>query len=323
MKKLLDVKPPELGHLPENSNQGITINSICMSLKSIKLVQDLLHANLADLGKIKDSYAKYVSRIKFIVENRPKGQMGLPDIFAPNPQTLKVDPIEGISLGPDDFKVADHYLVLQETSLKDVVKREFLTDKWQQALSRLLLEVDLSAYHNSRADRVHPSDNELLILMKQITKHPRGFVSSKDAAVKVGLLAHYLCEIFGEKNDESVAEAVEELRSRCEEAIGDLLAQSQSVERSTRTAINKMGSRHRAIREANAKYVREAISGMIAEHIVKKVSVPFRINCEQLVSEKPKSKLKVPESPYHTTTCPVERNSSTCWSRKSLRKWGS
>ncbi len=304
MKRVLDLNPINLQEEP--SVQVISINSMCMSIRGIKMVEELLHEKVEALKTLNAMYARWVSSIKFFTNNRQTGDLNSGNVFVPTPKTFKADPVVGVTFSPADFKSADFYVILQETSITVSAPKPsedaklHASEKWQDALSRLLLEVDLSSYHNSHPVPDAANENSMCSLMRRIASQPGGFVASSNLVTRIALLAHRVAEGFAGKDEEFVAGEVAALRGRCRAGMVATLQQNQAVEQSIRAAINDIGNRLTALQEEREKYVHEQMAGIVAGYIIKTMPVLFRLSKEKLTASKAKSKTpeKSMKEPY-------------------------
>jgi len=288
----------------ENLEKSVNITNLCMSLKSIELIHNLLNKNISDLSKFKDVYAKCVGHLQFLLEQRPKDQGSL---FIPNPATFKPEKIEENT----GFNIAhsDCFILFESIKIKDPMKKELFSEKWQQMLHKLLLEVDLMQNYDFTLAKSAENKNEIVQIMCEINKHPAGFVIRKDLETKVSLLAQYLVEIFENMGEEIIPDSINDLKIRCEQNIEDFVNQCKNTEYLLRDAINSMGNRLSILKQINNKYAIKTISGIVANRIIKDFIIPFKIFNEKSPSGPltAKNASKLSSIPVHYTILLTEK----------------
>ncbi len=275
---------------------ALVISSVCMSLESVKLIYNIMKGRDTEVRVVSDLFGKYMDRIQIFLDNPQGIQAGT--VFEPTEARFGVEPTG--KEGPPtkaEFDAAQHYVLFQDISIQEKKESELLTEKWQQSLHRLLLEIDLSSYYNKRiqADRKDSLYKiDLLELLQQIKKYPSGFMVSPEKSIKVKLLASSLYNYFQKGGEKNARASMEKLKKTYSEIVAKSAKKQQQVEHNLRMAISAINSRMSSVKETTRRANDVIISGIYAGDFISRFVFAFETKREVPKPSKDKKAVPIP-----------------------------
>eukprot|EP01022_Parablepharisma_sp_SALTPOND_P017064 TRINITY_DN2648_c0_g1_i2.p1 TRINITY_DN2648_c0_g1~~TRINITY_DN2648_c0_g1_i2.p1 ORF type:complete len:737 (+),score=91.23 TRINITY_DN2648_c0_g1_i2:1618-3828(+) len=292
---LLNIDLPSMD-LPEAEDNSLVISSVCISIQNLKLIYETLLSRISEVSAIKETCTKYINRIKFIMEN-PSGMEVFPPIFMPTEDRFKAEPPSN----REEFVSSSHYIMFQDVSVREKKREQILSEKWQQALHKLLLEIDLTGYYNESGVALKGNEEcvyeiSILKLLRELYEYPNGFMANAGNKTKVKLLAGDLLNYFEERDEKSARESMESLKDTYMKTVAVTLDKQQKVEYCLRQAINSLKSRIGKTEESCNQIQDTIISGIYADHFITKFVFTFEIKKE--IPPTPKDKKGTSEAIY-------------------------
>ena len=249
--ELLNIPYPDLSEPPA---PNILLRNLCVSLKSIMIIQEALHANIDELEKKSEAITRHVKRLHRLINSKHKVEG---HFFKGSSVKFIADTIEEIK----ESEKSEYYFLFQDVFFKEYFRRDSFQDKSQRALNLLLLEVDL------------PSDctNDII---KEIIKYPLLYVKAQKSPDKVFLLGKYLTKVLKENE---MAELMEKMRLVYENITNDLLKETGELEYEHYKMINNLKRQSISLNQRNDIYHNKVIIIASANTIIKTFAMPFQI----------------------------------------------
>jgi len=282
LMKLLEVK-----YLAEKQalEPKVIINSSCISIKGLKIIKTLLNDNLEELMKLNDIYGKCIKHLQLTTSSK---QGNRPPVLEPTVASFSYelignfDPLTQTDLDLD----LGFYVIFNDIEAKEMMQKDFFTEKWQKLLQRLLLAIDLSSHCSiSQETSAELGQNEIVETMKEMAAYPIGFIIDKDSETKVALLGHYLSDTFKNLSEGQVTECISDLKLKYTEAIEDLVRQTKEVEDEMQSILRSLYDYSSLFKQTNNTYLSKTIAAIIADYIIKQYSIPYEIYNESKSSE--------------------------------------
>ena len=266
-KKLLLVELPSL-EVRDAENDGLVIKSMCISIESLKVIQDILHEHLQEIKAYKDNYEKYIARINFF-----STEDGESNVFVPTLATFKYDPVNlNETLAKQKFNEAKHYVLFQDITIKESNNKDIKLENWQHCLVQLLLQTNFSFYKNNPMHK-----KELSEFFTQIYKTPLNFVINPQKIGHVKLMASFLAKHFKSKEQTNIITELKLIKEAFQENIECLLIRQQNIEKVLRLTINLLANRAKGIENEVEKINRNLYQCHLARKIISKYCISYYI----------------------------------------------
>lgn len=271
----------------EGGEDALDISAVCMSVETIKFIYDRLYKNIGEIQSTNDNLGKYLNRVQFMLDNQKSI-----NFFEPTEDRFIVEQLWKESPPTkDEFAMGSHYIVLQDISVKESKKEEFLSEKWQQSIHKLLTEIDLTAYYNKQkqSETLEATyEIELQELMYQVYNNPSGFLVPVQKTVRIKLLAYFLISYIEATGEKEMKANLEKLKGVYVKQIAVTLDKQQRVEHNLRMAMSATSSKVSGIKENVARNFGETISGIYAGRFMKNLIFAYDIKKEYPIDPKTK-----------------------------------
>lgn len=251
-----------------------------MTVENLKFIQELMKKNLSEVKKTNESLGKYIGRVQFFLENADSNTIST-NIFQPTEKNFKVECID--NLPPpckEEFTAARHYIIFQDESIKEEQKEDFVLEKWQNCMEKLLLEVDLSAYYNKcikTETQLNSSESELLRLLRLIYKSPTSFLVDPDKTSKIKLFATYLINYLTSEGEKNAKMNLEALGKEYRKSVEINFEKQQRVEHNLRLSIGALNSKLTTIKYQIVRYNNDVFHSVLAEKFIKVYECNYEI----------------------------------------------
>ncbi len=275
---MLAIELPSFG--VEEAEETLIVSSVCMSLRSIRCIHEIMQKNIEEVKQMNESFSKYVFRVQFLLESQDGTGLSV-DIFNPTEKNFHGEPADGLPPPTkEEFADAYHYVMLQDIHLKEVKDEEIPLDKWQHCIVSLLIDIDLSSYYE-KSTKEDPAKgrkgSRLSKLLHQVYKSPSTFVSDPEKSGRVKLMAYYLINYLEKEGEEDVKRVLESLRNAYQSVVEAFVEKQQRAEQSLRITINALATRCASIKSQISRYIRDVFTCVLARRFINSYVCPYEI----------------------------------------------